>query len=158
MIPNHITLVLAGGAAHFFTGWVLNSDMLLGQVWKSKDAAKKCGLSKNMNVNLAAQFAASLALSAATCVAICVFEKHQASGLTQDAMSRLHSLFFSPEHAGKSLMQALHTVTFIWAGFIIPTSVGEVIWCGHNWKMWMIEMGMELAGLISIAATIAYLE
>ncbi len=157
MIPNHVTLVLAGGAAHFFTGWVLNCDMLLGKVWKSKDAAKKCGLSKNMNVNLAAQFAASLALSAATCVAICVFEKHQVSGIAQDALSKVYSLFFSPEHVGKSFEHAFKTILFIWAGFIIPTSVGEVIWCGHNWKMWMMEMGSELVGLLAIATTIVFL-
>ena len=156
MMQNYITLVLAGGAAHFVTGWALNSDMLFGQLWK-KDAAKKCGLSKDININLAAQFSASVALATATCVAICIFEKYQAPAAAQDAMSKLFAIFFSPENANKSFMNAFHTVLFIWAGFIIPTSVGEVIWCGHSWKSWMLEMAMELMGLISIAATIVYL-
>ena len=155
-MQNYITLVLAGGAAHFVTGWAVNSDLLLGQFWK-KDKTKSCGLSKDMNVNLAAQFTASLALATATTVAICVFEKYQTPVVVNDAMSKLFSLFFSPEHAGKSLMNAFHTVLFIWAGFIIPTSVGEVIWCGHNWKFWMMEMGGELLGLMSIAATVVFL-
>ena len=159
MAHNHVVLVLAGGAAHFLTGWALNSDMLLGQFWKKdKDKAKSCGLSKDMRMNMAAQLVASVALSMATCVAIAVFEKYQAPALvSKDAMAKLFSMFFSPENATKSFMNAFHTVLFIWAGFIIPTSVGEVIWCGHNWKSWMLEMGMELAGLTAIAATVIYL-
>jgi hypothetical protein len=159
MMHNHVVLVLAGGAAHFLTGWALNSDMLFGQLWKKdKDKSKSCGFSKDMRINIAAQLVASLALSVATCVAIAVFEKYQApAAVSKDAMAKLFSMFFSPENATKSFMNAFHTVMFIWAGFIIPTSVGEVIWCGHNWKNWMLEMGMELAGLLAIAATVIYL-
>lgn len=156
MMHNHITLVLAGGAAHFFTGWVLSNNALLGQFFK-KDGAKKCGMSKDMNMNLAAQFAASLALSIATCIAISIFEKYQAPAVASDALSKLFSMFFKPEHAHKSFMNAMHTVLFIWAGFIIPTSVSEVIWCGHNWKGWMREMAMELIGLTAIAITVIHL-
>lgn len=159
MMHNHVVLVLAGGAAHFLTGWALNSDMLFGQLWKKdKDTSKSCGFSTDMRMNIAAQLVASMALSVATCVAIAVFEKYQAPAVvSKDAMAKLFSMFFSPEHSAKNFMNAFHTVMFIWAGFIIPTSVGEVIWCGHNWKNWMVEMGMELAGLLAIAATVIYL-
>jgi len=156
MIQNQVVLVLAGGAAHFFTGWVLNNQMLLGQFFK-KDSTKKCGLSKDMNINLAAQFTASVALSIATCVAISVFEKYQCPSVPLDTLSKLLSIFFKSEATNTGFMKALHTIIFIWAGFIIPTSISEVIWCGHNWKNWMLEMAMELIGLSSIALTIAYL-
>lgn len=156
MNHHYITLVLAGGAAHFFTGWVLNNDMLLGQFLK-KDKPKNQPLSKDMRINMAAQALASLALATATCVAICVFEKYQSPVIATDAMSKLFNRFFSQGHATKSYMNAFHTVLFIWAGFIVPSSSCEVIWCGHSWKAWLLEIGMDLAGLIAIAATVVYL-
>jgi len=155
IMENHVALILAGGTAHFVTGWIFNCNMLLGQFWK-KEIVKKPGLSKDVHVNLGVKFAASIALSIATCVAITVFEKYQAP-VPHNAMSKLFSLFFNPEHAGKNFMYAFHTILFIWAGFIVPTSIGEVLWCGHNWKIWMIEMAGELLGLLAIAATVVFL-
>lgn len=161
---NHVVLVLAGGAAHFLTGWVLSSDMLLGQFWKknkakNKDASTSCCLSKDMRINMAAQLIASMALSIATCVAIAVFEKYQApvAAVGKDAMAKIFSMFFTQAHSTKNFMNAFHTVLFIWAGFLIPTSAGQVIWCGHSWKNWLLEIGMDLTGLLAIAGTVIYL-
>lgn len=160
MIQNHLVLVLAGGAAHFLTGWVFTSEMFLGQYWKKeKNKDKQAHLSNDMRINMAAQLAASIALSMATCVAICVFEKYQAPVTVagKQTIAKFFSMFITKAHASKSFMNAFQTAMFIWAGFIIPTSVGEVIWCGHSWKNWVLEMGMELTGLMAIAATVVYL-
>ncbi len=150
---NHVTVVLAGAAAHFMTGWVLCSDMVFGKFWKQD---KKACLHKDMRVNLALQFAASLALSAATVAALVIFEKAQAPSMIQDLLSKATSLFLSQESM-KGSMNALHTAIFIWAGFIVPTSASEVIWCGHHWKSWVAEMVAKLLELAVLAAVVTAL-
>lgn len=163
MMYHHISLVLAGAAAHFATGWVLNSDILLGHVWKKEKAKeakdkKSCEtLSHDMRLNLAAQVVVSIALSLATCVAIHLFQKSQSVAHSKDVLAYLSSWFFGQEHAVKSMLHSMYTVLFIWAGFLLPSSAEEVIWCGHNWHHWMLEMGAKLLGLISIAITVTYL-
>jgi len=153
---HHVTVVLAGAAAHFMSGWILSNDMLLGRILKDEKDKKKC-LSKDMHMNMAAQFAASLVLAIAVAVAISIFEKSQVQSMAEGALEKLANLFFSKDHSVKNMMNSVHTVLFIWAGFIVPTSAGEVIWCGHNWKNWITEMIMELIGLVAIAATVTYL-
>jgi len=157
MMQHHLTVVLAGAAAHFFTGWILNCDMFLGKIWKQEKPKKDCGLSKDMRINLAAQVLASLALAIATCVAIAIFEKSQISSAGKGALEKLANMFFNQENTVKSMMNSIHTVLFIWAGFVLPISAEEVIWCGHNWKHWMLEMVSELIGLIAIAMAVTFL-
>lgn len=155
---NHVTIVLAGAAAHFVTGWVLNSEMLLGKIWKSEKDKKAChGLSKDMRINMAFQLLASIVLAIATCVAISIFEKSQIPTLAKNSLEKLANLFFNQDHTVKSLTNSVHTVLFIWAGFIVPSSACEVIWCGHNWKHWMLESLADLLGLVAIAATVTFL-
>ena len=72
MMHNHITIVAAGAAAHFVTGWVLSSHILLGKIRKEE---KKAHLSKDMHINLAAQALVSLILAIAVAVAISIFDK-----------------------------------------------------------------------------------
>lgn len=158
MMHNQITIVLVGAAAHFLTGWVLNCDMLLGKIWKQDKDKKSCGsLSKDMRINLGAQMLASIALAIATCVAIAIFEKAQVPAVAKTALERLANLFFNQDHTVKSLMNSIHTVLFVWAGFVLPISAQEVIWCGKSVKHWMLESMSELLGLISIAVVVTYL-
>jgi hypothetical protein len=158
MIQHHITVVLAGAAAHFATGWALNSDMLLGKIWKQEKDKKACtGLSKDMRINLAAQVAASIVLAIATCVALAIFEKAQICGAVKTSLEKVASLFFNKEHAIKSMMNSMHTILFVWAGFILPISAQEVIWCGKSLKHWALESMSDLLCLMSLAAAVTYL-
>ena len=158
MMHHHITVVLAGAAAHYLTGWVLNSDMLLGKIWKHEKDKKACGmLSKDIRVNLGVQALASIALAIAVCVAIAIFEKSQVPVAAKGALEKLANLFFNQDHTVKSMLNSMYTVMFIWAGFVIPLSAEEVIWCGHNWKHWMLESASQLLGLIAIAAVVNFL-
>ena len=140
MMQHQVTIVLAGAAAHFMTGWVLNSDMVLGKIWKQEKDKKAAGnLSKDMRVNLVAQFAASIALAIATCVAIAIFEKSQVPMSAKSALEQLANMFFNQDHSVKSMMNSMRTVLFIWAGFLLPISAEEVIWCGKSMKHWALE-------------------
>ena len=156
MMQHQMTVVLAGTAAHFLTGWVLNSDMLLGKVWKQEKKAHE-NLSKDMRLNIAAQLAASMALTVATCVAIAVCDKAQVATVAKTALERVANMFFGQEHAPKSMMHSMHTVLFVWAGFLLPISAEEVIWCGKSMKHWALEAMSQLVSLMAVAVTVTYL-
>ncbi len=156
MMQHHLTVVAAGAAAHFVTGWVLNSDMLLGKIWK-QEKDKKAPLSKDMRINLAAQVVASIVLAIATCVAIAIFEKAQVPAAGKTALEKLANLFFNQDHTVKSMMNSIHTVLFVWAGFLLPVSAQEVVWCRKELKHWALESMSDLLGLMAIAATVTYL-
>lgn len=158
MLYHHITIVLAGTAAHFFTGWVLSSEYLMGKIWKHEKEKKDChGISKDMRVTLAAQLLTSLAITIATCVAIAIFEKSQMSLAPKNALEKLAHLFFNKTYTTKSIMTSLHAVIFIWAGFIIPITIERVIWCCYNWKYWVLDMLGELVELVAIALVVSFL-
>lgn len=155
---HHISVALAGAAAHYMTGWALNSDMLLGKIWKHEADKKACGnLSKDMRVNLGLQAVASLILSVGVCVAIAIFEKAQLSMASKSALEKLAHIFFNDNNNARSMMNSMYIVVFIWAGFILPFSAEEVIWCGHNWKHWALESIKHLICLVAVAATVTYL-
>jgi len=156
MMHHHVTVVLAGAIAHFASGWILNCDMLFGKLWQ-KDKKEQVECHKNMYEKMAFQFVASLALSLAVCIAIYMMNKAHNAAATQNALSKLASIFFEQGQAPKSLLTSLRVVFFIWAGFIIPTSAGEVIWCAHSLKNWALELSMELVGLVAIAAVVTHL-
>lgn len=157
-MQHHITVVLAGAAAHFATGWALNSDMLLGKVWKQEKDKKACGtLSKDMRINLAAQVAASIVLAVATCAAIAVCDKAQVGAVAKTSLEKVANMFFGQEHAPKSMMHSMHTILFIWAGFLLPISAEEVIWCGKSMKHWALEAMSQLLSLAALAAAVTYL-
>ncbi len=158
MMQHHLMVVAAGAATHFAAGWILNSDMLLGKIWKQGKEKKAChGFSKDMRINLGAQAAASIVLSIATCVAISLFAKSQSPMLAKGALEQLAAMFFNQEHAIKNMMHSMYTVMFIWVGFILPLSGQEVIWCGKDLKHWMLESASDVACLMALAAMVTYL-
>ena len=158
MMHHHLTVVLAGTAAHFLTGWLINSDLLLGKIWKNEKEQTNCKTGeKDMRLNIACQFFASMMIAIATCVAIAVFEKAQGPLVAKNALEKLAHLFFNQEHPVKNLMHAIHTVLFIWAGFLLPISAQEVIWCNKSVKHWGLELMAELISLIAIAVTVNFL-
>ncbi len=153
-MQNHIVLVLAGAAAHFAAGWALNCDMLLGKLGKQDKEKKSCGFHKDMRINMALQLLASVVLTIATVAAMVIFEKAQTPSMISDMLARVSGMFFEQNNM-PGMMNALHTSLFIWAGFIVPTSAGEVIWCGHHWRSWAREMVCELLQLEAVAVTVA---
>ncbi len=157
MIENQMIVVLVGAAAHYLTGWALCSHLLLGRLWKNdKEKMKSCGMHQDMRINIALQIITSIALSAATCAAICAFQKNQSLSMLENLFASISGLFFNQNNS-QNMMHAVHAVMFIWAGFIVPTSVSEVIWCGHHWKKWMIEMTATIIELVVLAMVIVSL-
>ncbi|MDP3788746.1 MAG: DUF1761 family protein [Candidatus Chromulinivorax sp.] len=159
MMQHHLMVVAAGAATHFAAGWILNSDMLLGKIWKKESKDKKAchGFSKDMRINLGAQAVASVVLAVATCVAISLFAKSQSPMLAKGALEKIAGMFFSQEHAIKNMMHSMYTVLFVWAGFVLPMSGQEVIWCGKDLKHWMLESASDVVCLMALAAMVTYL-
>ncbi len=42
-----------------------------------------------------------------------------------------------------------------WIGFVAPVSLGIVLWDGKPWKLWMINAGYYLVGLLLIGSILA---
>jgi len=47
------------------------------------------------------------------------------------------------------------TAFFIWLGFIVPTSLGIVMWEGKSWKLWFINASHYLVGLVVMGLILA---
>ncbi len=42
-----------------------------------------------------------------------------------------------------------------WLGFVVPVSVGSVLWDGKPWKLWFINAGYYLVGLLLMGIILA---
>ena len=42
-----------------------------------------------------------------------------------------------------------------WLGFVVPVSIGSVVWDGKPWKLWFINAGYYLAALLGMGAILA---
>ena len=42
-----------------------------------------------------------------------------------------------------------------WLGFVVPVSLGSVLWDGKPWKLWLINAGYWLVGLLLIGVLLA---
>ena len=67
-----------------------------------------------------------------------------------------HSLIFASAYLGESGLSAgLQTGFWNWLGFIVPVSLGTVIWEGKPWKLWVLNAGYYLVGLLLIGMLLA---
>ncbi|PIR84026.1 DUF1761 domain-containing protein [Candidatus Kaiserbacteria bacterium CG10_big_fil_rev_8_21_14_0_10_51_14] len=67
-----------------------------------------------------------------------------------------HSLVFATTYLGTSGIAAgIQAGFWNWLGFIVPVSMGSVIWEGKPWKLWFINAGYYLVGLILIGILLA---
>lgn len=56
-----------------------------------------------------------------------------------------HSLVFANEFLGTSGVSAgLMGAFWNWLGFIVPVTIGTVLWDGKPWKLWFINAGYYL--------------
>ena len=42
-----------------------------------------------------------------------------------------------------------------WLGFIVPVTMGSVLWEGRSWSLWIINAGYYLVGLVLVGAILA---
>ncbi len=67
-----------------------------------------------------------------------------------------HSLVFASSYLHETGISAgLQTGFWNWIGFIAPVTMGSVLWEGKPWKLWMINAGYYLVGLLLIGVLLA---
>ena len=67
-----------------------------------------------------------------------------------------HSLIFASAYLNISGIGAgLQAGFWSWLGFIVPVSLGSVLWDGKPWKLWFINAGYYLVGLLLIGTLLA---
>jgi len=60
-----------------------------------------------------------------------------------------HSLVFAAYYMKVSgVMGGLQAGLWSWLGFVVPTTIGMVLWEGKPWKLWMIVAGYWLVNLL----------
>ena len=66
-----------------------------------------------------------------------------------------HALFFaSALTEAEGVLAAATTAIWIWLGFVVPVTLGPVLWENRPWKYWFITAGYYLVALILMAVVI----
>lgn len=68
-----------------------------------------------------------------------------------------HALVFASAYLHESGLSAgLQTGFWNWLGFIVPISLGVVLWEGKSWKLWFLNAGYYLVVLLTMGVILAY--
>ena len=60
-----------------------------------------------------------------------------------------HSLIFASSYLQVyGIAAGLHAGFWNWLGFIVPVTIGSVLWEGKSWKLWSLNAGHYLTMLI----------
>ena len=80
----------------------------------------------------------------------------QAVGALVMAYVLAHALIFASTYLNVSGPMAGITAGFWnWLGFVVPTSMGAVLWEGKSWKFWFITAGYYLVSLCLMGVILA---
>jgi hypothetical protein len=67
-----------------------------------------------------------------------------------------HLIIFANAYLGTSgVSGGLQGGFWSWLGFVVPVSLGTVLWEGKSWKLWCINAGYYLVGLLLIGVLLA---
>jgi hypothetical protein len=67
-----------------------------------------------------------------------------------------HSLVFASDYLGiTGVMAGVQAGFWNWLGFVVPTSLGSVLWEQKSWTLWFINAGYYLVTLIVVGVILA---
>lgn len=67
-----------------------------------------------------------------------------------------HSLSFAQKYMGTSgLSSGLSTGFWMWLGFVATVTLGNVLWYGQSWKLWLLTNAYYLISLLVMGAILA---
>lgn len=132
--------VFVGALAYFMLGWAWHSPLLFMKTWakemgfdklsKKESAKMKKGMTRAMVGNFLALLVTGWVLSFSV-------------------SSARTAANFSGFSAG------LIIAFWIWLGYIATTSLNSVFWEGRSWKLYFINVGYHLAGLLLMGGILA---
>lgn len=135
----NLPAILVAAVAHFFVGWVWFT-LLFGKSWAKEmgfdkwTKAQKAKGMKRMPKSMAINFAALL--------------------VTAWILS--HIIQFSIHFYGNpGIKHGLLTGLFVWLGFFATAALNSVAWENKSWKLYAINTGHHLVGLLVMGAILA---
>ena len=67
-----------------------------------------------------------------------------------------HAVIFGNAYLGTSgIYGGLMTGFMSWVGFVVPVSLGTVLWENKPWKLWFINSGYYFVGLLIVGALLS---
>ncbi len=67
-----------------------------------------------------------------------------------------HGLIFGNAYLGTSgVSGGLQGAFWYWLGFVVPVSMGSVLWEGKSWTLWTINAGYYLVGMLIIGSILS---
>jgi hypothetical protein len=67
-----------------------------------------------------------------------------------------HTVIYAESYLGTSgVWGGLQAGFWNWLGFVAPVTLGTVLWEGKPWKLWFINVGYYLVGLLVIGALLS---
>ena len=80
----------------------------------------------------------------------------QAVGALLMAFVLLHALVFASSYLHESgVIAGLETGFWNWIGFIVPVTLGSVLWDGKPWKLWVLNAAYYLIVLLVMGLILA---
>ncbi len=158
MYENFYLTVAAGAFAHTAAGMIWYSPMLFGKFMKNACAKPTDNQQETKNcfspMMLVYQFGTSLLTVAALYVAIASLLTVQTD--RWQGLLRLFSWFFTHELGNVSITSAGKVALFVWAGFNLPLTLSNMIWC-HEKSAFdhAMHTGADLFCLLAAAIAIA---
>jgi hypothetical protein len=81
----------------------------------------------------------------------------QAAGALVMAYVLAHSVIFAGSYLHQSgVVAGLEGGIWSWFGFVVPVSLGSVLWDGKPWKLWAINSGYFLVVLIIMGVILGW--
>ncbi|MBX4186694.1 MAG: DUF1761 domain-containing protein [Candidatus Doudnabacteria bacterium] len=131
-VPVNYWAILVCGIASLVLGFIYYGPLfgklysrLMG--WENMDPARSAEMKKGMNKRYAMALLGSLLM----------------------AFVLAHSLVFAESYMKVSGVAAgLQAAVWSWLGFIVPVTLGNVLWGGQSWKLWFLGNGYQLIQLL----------
>ncbi len=139
MHTNYLA-VLVSAIACFFLGWAWHSKLLFQKAWAKEmghDKMSKKEKEKAMKMMPKSLIGNFLALLVTAYVLTHVIQACSAFDRTEGIAAGLQAGFF------------------IWLGFVATTLLNTVLWEGRSWKLYFINVGHHLAGLLLMGSILA---
>ncbi|RJQ34056.1 DUF1761 domain-containing protein [Candidatus Parcubacteria bacterium] len=137
MIPINLLAVIGAAAAAIVLGFLWYGPVF-GKKWMQEaglteeklNAAKAKGMGKTYTIMVVSTLIMSYVLA--------------------------HSLLFANTYLNTSGVSAgLQAGFWNWLGYVVPVSLGAVLWDGKSWTYWFITAGYYLASLLAMGVILA---
>lgn len=144
MVPINYLAVLVAAIVAFVLGWLWFGPVF-GKAWMASQGKNMDEMTTKMKSDSSFKSKMMKSYSIVALMSLVM------------AFVLAHSLIFAATYLNVSgWSAALQAGAWNWLGFVVPVSVGSVLWDGKSWKWWCITAGYYLVSLILMSLVLAY--